>query len=141
MPDVDPAVVDAFAGVSLFAGLKKRQVVALAARARRTVHSPNQEVAVQGRGALAFHVIVEGEASVRVGTKRRRPLHAGDYFGEISMIDGLPRSATVQTGPNGMITYALNRTMFLSLIDSDPTIARAVLVALCARIRSSESDL
>jgi len=141
MPDVDPAVIDALAGVSLFAGLKKRQLATIAESVRRTVHSPDNEVAVQGRGAFAFHIIVEGEASVRVGAKRRRPLHAGDYFGEISMIDGLPRSATVQAGPNGMITYALSRTVFLSLVEKDPTIARAVMVALCARIRSSESDL
>jgi CRP-like cAMP-binding protein len=141
MPDVDPAVVQAFAGVGLFADLKKRQVTTLANAARKVVHSPGDEVAAEGRAALAFHVITDGEASVRVGTKVRRTLRPGDYFGEISMIDGLPRSATVLAGGAGLTTYALNRTQFLSILDKDRAIARAVMVALCGRIRAGESSV
>jgi CRP-like cAMP-binding protein len=64
-------------------------------------------------------------------------LRPGDYFGEISVIDGKPRSATVVAGPDGLTTYYLNRTRFLSIVDSDPTVARAVMVGLCTRIRGS----
>lgn len=140
MADSDGALA-AFAGVPLFADLSKRQLAAVAKLARRVVHKPGSETASQGRGALAFHVIAEGDAAVKVGDKTRRTLHAGDYFGEISMIDGEPRSATVAAGGHGMTTFALNRTEFLKLVDSDKDFARAIMVALCGRIRASESSL
>ena len=140
MPDSADAVA-ALAGVPLFADLSKRQLGAVAKLARRVVHKPGSEVASQGRGALAFHVIADGDAAVQVGGKARRTLHAGDYFGEISMIDGEPRSATVVAGAQGMTTFALNRTEFLKFVDSDKDFARAIMVALCGRIRASESSL
>jgi CRP-like cAMP-binding protein len=140
MPDSADAV-GAFAGVPLFADLSKRQLGAVAKLARKVVHKPGAEIASQGRGALAFHVIAEGDAAVVVGGKPRRTLHAGDYFGEISMIDGEPRSATVVAGPHGMTTFALNRTEFLKFVDGDSDFARAIMIALCGRIRASENSL
>jgi CRP-like cAMP-binding protein len=132
--------VAALTDVPIFSDLSKRQLGAVAKLSRRVVHKPGSEVSSQGRGALAFHVISEGDAKVHVGGKARRTLHAGDYFGEISMIDGEPRSATVVSGAHGMTTFALNRTEFLKLVDSDKDFARAIMVALCGRIRASESS-
>jgi CRP-like cAMP-binding protein len=133
--------VAAFAGTSVFSELSKRQLGALAKSARRIVHKPGDEVAAQGRGGLAFHVIVDGDAAVSVDGKARRTLYPGDSFGEISMIDGQPRSATVTAGERGLTTYALDRTRFLALVEDDRTVARAVMVALCGRIRANESSL
>jgi CRP/FNR family cyclic AMP-dependent transcriptional regulator len=140
MPDSADAAT-ALAGVPLFADLSKRHIGAIAKLMKKVEHRPGSEVAAQGRGALAFHVIADGDAAVRVGDKLRRTLHAGDYFGEISMIDGEPRSATVVAGSHGMTTYALNRTEFLRLVDNEKDFARAIMVALCGRIRASESSL
>ena len=140
MPDSADAAT-ALAGVPLFADLSKRHRNSVAKLMKRVDHRAGSEVAAQGRGALSFHVIAEGDAQVSVGGKPRRTLHAGDYFGEISMIDGQPRSATVVAGSQGMTTYALNRTEFLRLVDSDKDVARAIMIALCGRIRASESSL
>ena len=140
MPDSADAVA-ALAGVPLFADLSKRHLTAVAKLTKKVAHRAGSEVASQGRGALSFHVIADGDAAVTVGGKPRRTLHAGDYFGEISMIDGAPRSATVVAGQHGMTTFALNRTEFLRLADSEKDFARAIMVALCGRIRASESSL
>ncbi len=138
MPDSAADVAAAFAGVPLFADLTKRHLTAVAKAARTVSHKAGAEVASQGKGGLAFHVIASGDAAVRVGGVARRTLGAGDYFGEISMIDGQPRSATVVAGKQGLTTYVLDRTRFLALVDDDKQFARAVMVALCGRIRASE---
>jgi CRP-like cAMP-binding protein len=72
--------------------------------------------------------------------EHRRRIGPGDYFGEISLIDGLPRSATVQVGSDGpMRTLAIFRTDFNELLEDDPTFARALLITLCTRLRSVEA--
>jgi CRP/FNR family transcriptional regulator, cyclic AMP receptor protein len=135
------AAADALAGVDLFAGLSSRQLGKLAAVSRRADHKPGAEVAAEGRGALAFHVIVEGTATVTVGGRQVRTLGPGDYFGEISLIDGEPRSATVTaSGDAPLRTIALGKTQFSSLIEKEPSIAKALLVRLCGRLRAAEAS-
>ncbi len=127
------------AAVPLFAGLSGRHLDAVAKIARSVTHSPGTDVAVQGRGALAFHVVISGSATVSVNGLARRTLGPGDYFGEISLLDGEPRSATVTAGGEAkLITLALNRTTFLQLVDKEPSIARGLITALCGRIRAIE---
>jgi CRP/FNR family transcriptional regulator, cyclic AMP receptor protein len=133
--------VDAFAGVDLFAGLRRRHLLELAKAAREIAHPPGHEVVTEGKVGLGFHVIAAGTAEVFVGRSSRGVLRAGDYFGEISVIDGKPRSATVVAGPDGVTTYHLNRARFLAIVDSDRNVARAVMVNLCTRIRASASTL
>lgn len=89
---------------------------------------------------VAFHVILEGHAVVtRVGAERRI-MGPGDHFGEISLIDGLPRSATfVAQGP--LRTFAIPREPFQLLLDDHPEIARGLLLVLCRRLRELEASL
>src|SRR3954469_14105625 len=68
------------------------------------------------------------------------PLTVGEYFGDISMIDGLPRSATVVAGPDGLTTFALSALAFEPVVKENPDVAQALLKALTARIRSLESE-
>ena len=124
--------------VGLFAGLKKRHLRRLLKFARETEHQAGHVVADEGLGALAFHLILSGEASVRVGTNEVGRLRSGDYFGEISMIDGKARSASV-VAVQPLRTIAINRQAFLDLLDSEPGFARAVLEGLCARVRTAEA--
>ncbi len=67
-----------------------------------------------------------------------RTLAPGDYFGEISMIDGQPRSATV-TVVETMKAVAIPHLDFEDVVDEDPAFARQLLKTLCARLREAES--
>lgn len=126
------------AAVPLFAGLSKRQRSTLLKGARVVQHTAGNEVAKEGEGALAMHVLLEGTAMVSVGGQDVRTLSSGDWFGEISLIDGKPRSATVTAG-EGLSTLAIRHGSFTDLVEDDPTVARGLLVALCARVRDAES--
>ncbi len=67
-----------------------------------------------------------------------RTLGPGDYFGEISMIDGRPRSATV-TALEAMRLMAIPHQDFEAVVDADPEVARHLLKTLCARLCEAEA--
>jgi CRP-like cAMP-binding protein len=131
---------DVLSEVQLFSGLSSRQLNRLTKMAREVMHEPGKTVADEGHGAAAFHVVLDGSGDVLVHGEHRRRIGPGDYFGEISLIDGLPRSATVQvSGDAPMRTLAIFRTDFNQLLEDDPTFARTLLITLCSRLRAAES--
>jgi CRP/FNR family cyclic AMP-dependent transcriptional regulator len=77
-------------------------------------------------------------ATVTHGSRAVRTLGTGDYFGEISMIDGKPRSATV-TVEEDLRALAIDHGVFETLLDEQPDFARQLLNALCARLREAEA--
>jgi CRP/FNR family cyclic AMP-dependent transcriptional regulator len=84
----------------------------------------------------ALYVILSGRAKV-VGRPRARTLGIGDHFGEMALIDGEPRSATV-TAATHLQAMRLPRKPFLRLIRDEPAIALALMTELAARVRRLE---
>ncbi len=125
--------------IDLFAHFSKRALRKLEENGRVVVHQPDHKVAVEGEGAAAFHYVLEGTGTVEVAGTERRELRAGDYFGEISLIDGEPRSATVRAGEGGLVTFAVSAFWFGQLIDSDRELTKTLLVNLCRRLREAEA--
>lgn len=128
----------ALAAVPIFAGLSKRQRSRLLDASRVVEHAAGREIATEDEGALALHVILGGTATVSKGGIDKRTLGVGDYFGEISLIDGKRRSATV-TAAEPLTALAVPHVAFRSLLDDDPTCARELLMVLCARLREAEA--
>lgn len=126
------------ADVDLFRDLSKGQIKRLVRPSHETSHPAGKAVATEGLGALAFHLILEGSATVSKDGRELRTLGPGDYFGEISMIDGRPRSATV-TAVEPMKALAIPHLDFQQVIDDDPGFARHLLTTLCARLREAEA--
>jgi CRP/FNR family cyclic AMP-dependent transcriptional regulator len=123
--------------IDLFAGLPKRAVAQLAKAGREVDHADGREVIVEGRGAVGFHLIIAGTARVTSSGSVRRTLGVGDYFGEISVIDGRPRSASVEA-VDSLHTFVIDPTVVQSLIDDHPAFAKQLLVLLCTRLREAE---
>jgi CRP-like cAMP-binding protein len=126
------------AGIDLFHGLTKREMKKLVRSGTQTSHPDGREVIAEGAGAIGFHLITAGEARVTSGETVRRTLGVGDYFGEISVIDGQPRSASVQA-VGSLETFAIHPDIFQKIIDDHPDFARGLLVLLCKRLREAES--
>ncbi len=131
------SAADALAQVDLFAGLSKRSLEKIAQRMKTVQHEQGKEIAVEGQGGIAFHMVQSGSADVIVGGDVVRTLREGDYFGELSLIDGKPRSATVRA-TSDMTTHTLVAWDFSPVLD-EPDVAKALLLAMCARLRSAEA--
>ena len=120
----------------LFAGLTKRQLRRVAELARISEFQKDDVVIQAGEKGDAVYVILSGQARV-LGTPRARLLRAGDYFGEMALIDGKPRSATI-TAAHDLQTMKLPRQAFLKVVRQEPGIAIAMMVEMAARIRRLE---
>ena len=135
---MSPTPEEALQHVDIFRGLSEGQISRLAEAGKEVTSPTGKAIAAEGGLALAFHVIIEGEAEVSHHGSVLRTLGPGDYFGEISMIDGKPRSATV-TATSDLTAFAISHTAFKDLVDTHAKIASNLLVALCARIRDAEA--
>lgn len=123
--------------VPLFAGMSDKELADVLGRTRVVEHDGG-EIIEEGRGAVGFHLILEGTVTVLQGGGVRRTLGPGEYFGEISMIDGLPRSASVR--PDGLVrTLSLPAWNFAPLLDAHPLMARTMLLGLCQHLRAAEA--
>lgn len=125
------------AGIELFQGLSKRTLAQIASSGRFTDHVDGREVIVEGAGATGFHLITSGQARVTTGGAVRRTLGVGDYFGEISVIDGKPRSSSIEA-VGKLQTFMIHPSALQSLIDEQPKFARQLLLVLCSRLRDAE---
>ena len=127
------------ADVDLLASLPEEVLDDLVHRGATLTTPPGGTVVEQGSDSAGLQIILEGSAEVSAYGKYVRTIESGDYFGEISMIDGSPRSATVVAGPDGVTTYALSSLAFAPVIAENPAVARTLLVSLCARLRTTDA--
>ncbi len=132
-------ITEGLARVDLFSGLSRRDLERIARSGREVDHEPGMEIVTQGRDGVAFHLVLGGSADVEIGGRLRRHLGAGGYFGEISLIDGKPRTATVRAGSDGLRTFTVTAWAFQSMLEERPQVAQALLVTLCTRIRDAQA--
>jgi CRP-like cAMP-binding protein len=122
--------------VPLFAGLKDRELKDVLGQTREVEHTGG-EIVEEGSKGVGFHLILDGTATVLQGGEVRRTLGPGDYFGEISLIDGKPRSATV-TAAEDLTTASIVSWEFEPLLLEEPQITKALLLVMCSRLRAAE---
>ena len=134
-----PALIDRLREVAIFRGLDEKELHRIVEVGKEVRFDTGKVVAEQDGGAAGFHLILDGEVSVDVSGRERARLGAGQYFGEMSLIDGKPRSATVKA-EEPTTTFALTSWQFLPLLDEYPSISRALLVELSGRLRRVEQD-
>jgi CRP/FNR family transcriptional regulator, cyclic AMP receptor protein len=126
--------------IDLFHDMSEKAVRRLVGSGREALHQDGHKVIGEGSDlAVAFHVVLEGHAIVTSVGMQRRTVGPGDYFGEISLIDGQPRSATV-VAQGTLRTFAIPRDAFQLLLDDHPEIARGLLLVLCRRLRQIEAS-
>jgi len=126
------------ATLPLFAGLTKRRLRRVAELGRIRQFKRGDFVIQAGERGDAVHVILSGQARV-IGRPRARLLRVGDYFGEMSLIDGQPRSATIIAANDELQTMTLPRQAFLEVVRQEPGIAIEMIAEIAARIRRLES--
>jgi CRP/FNR family transcriptional regulator, cyclic AMP receptor protein len=92
----------------------------------------------EGTIGREFFFIVEGTASVRVNSRKVTTLRPGQYFGELSLLDRKPRSATI-VSETPMTLLVLEQRRFNGLLDDMPTLSHKLLVAMAQRLREADA--
>lgn len=126
----------ALAAVPLFADLAQEERSRLAASMRWAPFATGEVLTRQGAKANWLYVIVRGEASVRVavdGAEREvGRVGPGEFFGEMSLLTGAPRSATV-VAVSPVECWRLDRGAFQELLERTPELAETVAAVLAER--------
>jgi len=123
--------------VPLFQDLSRREVRRIVEAGRELEFPPGRMMVQEGSVASDFYLILSGRATVSRNLRKVRSLAAGDFFGEISVLDGGPRSATV-VAETHVLVFRLDRPAFLRLLRTEGSISRKLLQGMAARLRSAE---
>jgi CRP-like cAMP-binding protein len=130
---------NALAQVPLFRGLSPQYLDRLQRVARDRSYSPGETIVQQGELGIAFFVITSGKVEVLQGNGDVvNRLHAGDSFGELALLDDMPRQATVRA-VDGVTCLALPRLDFLDALRDQPEIAVQLLKSVAEMLRHAEA--
>ncbi len=123
--------------VPLFADLDRRELSQLAQSFKTREFAAGEILASEGQSGVGFFVIESGEASVSVRDVAVAQLKAGDYFGEVALIDEGARTATV-TADTDMVCHGMTFWEFRPIVEANSQIAWKLLQALAKRLRAAE---
>ena len=130
--------VEALRTVGLFEGCTKRELQQIARLCTEFHFDEGFVLTTQGTPGQECFVIATGEAKVVIDGQQVAKVGAGDCVGEMSLLDGAPRSATV-TALTPVTVYALSTAEFRTLLGTSPTIDRKIMVSLAHRLREVEA--
>lgn len=136
-------MIEFLRAVPLFAGVSRRHVRRIASLGRLVSFGPGRTLVERDVRGDSFYLILHGRAkvyrSVVPSGRAIARLEAGDYFGEMALLDGGPRTATV-VSETGLSALKISRSAFRKLLLREPTVALRMLEALAARTRERESS-
>lgn len=132
--------VETLRRVPLFSNLSQKNLIALARRLDRVNAVQGEVLAEEGRLGKEFFLIVEGSVAISHKGRTISTRSAGDFIGEMSLIDSQPRSATI-IALEDCDLLVMHRRDFSEMVDSIPGFARKLLAGLAGRLREANSKL
>jgi CRP/FNR family transcriptional regulator, cyclic AMP receptor protein len=125
------------AAVPLFLGFSKRHLQRLASQADELMFDPRDDIVEEGMLGETLFVVLSGKGKVTRGGRKVGEVLPGDFFGELSTLDGGPRSATV-TAVTPMRVLRLFRHTLVDLLNDEPRLILKLLDGIARRIREIE---
>jgi CRP/FNR family transcriptional regulator, cyclic AMP receptor protein len=126
--------------VAMLAGCSRRQLRAIARISEVIEVAEETVLARSGEPGQEFFLILDGTARVEVSPRKRSRLQPGQYFGEMSLLDGGPRSATV-VADTPLRLLVIKRGDFATLLREAPELTQSLLATLSRRVRVAEASL
>ena len=128
------------AAVELFSECSRKELGQILGVAKEIDFDGGQDICVEGEPSGRFYLVLEGSVAVKRHGRTLATLSPGDYFGEIALIDGQPRTATC-TAVTAVNTLAIAQFNFVPLLKEHPGLSHKLLLHLCSRLRSAEAQL
>jgi CRP/FNR family cyclic AMP-dependent transcriptional regulator len=126
--------------VPLFEDLSQKQLKKVADLAEVARFMAGATIVKQGEIGDSFYVVLTGQAKVVANKKTMNHLLPGDHFGEISLLDGGPRSASV-VAETEMTLVIITQKDFLALLAKDPEITVCLLEGMARTVRRLDRSL
>jgi CRP/FNR family cyclic AMP-dependent transcriptional regulator len=123
----------------LFEGLSRRELTELARRTEDIELDPGTVLCREGEIGQEFFVILEGDVDVKRKGKRLGTRGAGDFIGEIALLEDIKRTATV-TAKTPLHVLVLTRPAFQHLVNEHPGVERKVMRTLARRLAALSTD-
>ena len=131
--------VEALKNAPLFQGLSKKELTELSRHSEDLEVPAGHVLTKEGDTGQEFFVLIEGKAEVTVKGKSLGERGAGEFLGEIALLEDTKRTATV-TATTPLRLFVLTRQDFRALVDQNPDVERKVLQTLARRIVDLSSD-
>lgn len=128
------------ARVPLFAGLSRRELRQLAEHADQVRYREREAIVHADQPGGTFYVIVEGETRVVRGGRTLSRLGPGEFFGEISLLDGGPRTASV-LAETPVTAIRIFKRSFDRVVSQEPSVAAKILAVVARRLREAERSI
>ena len=126
--------------VPLFAGLDDKELQEIASSMRERRFKAGDTVTQEGAGGVGFFVVQEGQADVTVGGESKGSVGPGEYFGEIALLNDVPRTATVRARTDVEL-YALERDEFVGAVTGHAESASAANAVIGERLGGLRAGL
>ena len=126
--------------VALFSTCTDKELALIASTTTELRFTAGRVLAREGERGHEFMVIVDGKARVDIGGHEVATLNPGEFFGEIALLDGGPRTATV-TAETDVVAEVIGQREFSGVVSSAPHLARKLLVGLACRLRDADLHL
>jgi CRP/FNR family transcriptional regulator, cyclic AMP receptor protein len=127
------------AQVPIFSECTKRELTIIGRAAKEVSHREGTVIAREGERGVGLFLILEGQCKVTIGGKTKAKLGPGDFFGEVALLDGGPRTATV-TALTPVRLVGITGWVFRGLLMEHPTIALKTLEAVAGRLRAVSKE-
>jgi CRP/FNR family cyclic AMP-dependent transcriptional regulator len=125
--------------VSMFSACNKKELAKLAAVAHERRVESGTVLTKEGEPGDEFYVVAEGMAEAKIGRRKVGSIPAGSFFGELSLLDQGPRTATVTAAlPTRLVVITAKD--FGRVLDDVPAIAFKIMKGLASRIRKADED-
>jgi len=128
------AKIDALSKVPLFARCSQKELEFLVTRTDEVDVPAGRTLITQGRAGDSFYLLLNGQATVQVDGRDRPALEPGSFFGEISMLDRGPATATVVTSAPSKL-MVMSHAQFRDAIRANDQLLSQVMAAMAERLR------
>ena len=126
------------AGIPIFSECTRKELKAISRLVTPVSISEGKVLVREGEPGREFMIIVEGTATVRRNGRKVATLGPGNWFGELSLIDNEPRSATV-VAVTDMKLLVLGQAEFGGLLETVPSMAAKLLRGIALRLRQADA--
>ena len=132
--------LDQLGRIWLFSACSKKDLTTIGRAADEVTVPAGRVLTEEGKPGHEFYLILLGQASVKRGRRKIATLGPGRYFGELSLLDKGPRTATA-TAETECTVLVLGPREFSGVLDEVPQLAHKLLAALAARIRELDTKV